>query len=479
MYATRASISVVAAVLVAATPNSQPAGHRFTTQPAATVRWAPCQKLPSTDCATISVPVDWSDLTGPATTLALARHRATDPAARVGTLMVNPGGPGGSGVLMVSTYADRFFSDTLRRRFDLIGFDPRGIGVNPPVTCATGGLTGPTTVFPASRAEFAAATTLNRRLLAGCRATTGPLTDHMSGADVARDVEAIRIALGGQPLSWYGTSYGTEIGQRYAELFPHHIRAMVLDATIDHGRSAFTHLLASTASAEDTFNRFSRWCRRARTCALHGHDAGAVLDAVMARAGTRALLLNGTTYRADDVRTLVYRDLYVPAQGWPVLGALLRALRSAPAVTRPPATQPPDPHQSVRAAICADWNYQLRDYQELSTVLTAARALAPHLGIADVPGRRMMICQSWPVTDPPHRLDVHTPTPIVLVNSEHDPMTPYSGAVDVQRQIPGSILLTYRGDGHTTYTQSPCIRTYVDDYLTTLTTPSPGTRCPT
>ncbi|MBV9163688.1 MAG: alpha/beta fold hydrolase [Pseudonocardiales bacterium] len=437
----------------------------------------PCAQDTSADCATLTVPVDWSDPDGPQTTIALARHRAQDPAAKVGALVVNPGGPGLSGVQMVTSRAQSTFSQTLLRRFDLIGFDPRGIGANPPVSCGTDvGKPVPEHVAPRNQAEFNSLMSYDKALLNSCRATTGPLADHMSGADVARDVEAVRLALGGQPLNWYGTSYGTEIGQRYAELFGNHIRAMVLDAVIDHTKPALTHLYGSTASAEDTFDRYSAWCRSTPTCPLHGQDSGAVLDEVMRRAADHPLQLHGTGYTADRIRSIVYLDLYTPSQGWPNLAQGLAALRSAPATNAKP--DPVNHNQSTLAAICLDWDYTEPSYRDMSTVLATAHSLAPHLGINDVAGRRLRSCQGWPVTDPPHPLRVNNAPAVLLVNSEHDPMTPYTGAVDVSRQIPGSVLLTYDGDGHTTYTQSACIRDRVDNYLINLVTPAPNTHCP-
>jgi len=114
----------------------------------------------------------------------------------------------------------------------------------------------------------------------------------------------------------------------------------------------------------------------------------------------------------------------------------------------------------------------------MSTVFTVAGLPAPHLKIADVDKYRFVDCQGRLVTDPPHTLNVAGTPPILVINSKHDPMTPYPGAVDVSRQLPGSVLLTYEGDGHTTYTQSPCIRTYVDNYLTDGSLPPTGTSCP-
>lgn len=417
------------------------------TPPTSTVDWKPCAQDSTADCTTLAVPADWSHPDGPKTTLALARRKAANSK---GTLLVNPGGPGLSGVDMV--LKTRPFSADLQSRFDIVGFDPRGIGGSAPMPCPAGDST-----IPTDQAQFAKLLADNKKIATSC-------TAHLTATDVARDVEAIRIALGGDPLNWYGTSYGTEIGERYAELFPSHIRTMVLDATIDRSKPALTHLFSATASAEDSFTRFTFWCKENSACALHGRDVGAIFDQVRAK-------LTGD--QLDYFDSAAYTALYAPVWGWPALGNALNTLHSTPKAVRAAPS-----NGAVLGAICQDWNYTVGSYAELSVVLTIARILAPHLHIANVDRYRFIDCQGWPVLDPPHALSVHGAPPILVVNSKHDPITPYSGAVDVSRQLPGSTLLTYEGDGHTTYTQSPCVRSYVDRYLTDRTMPSRGSSCP-
>lgn len=441
--------AVVVAVMLAAPAAAAPPD----------VLWHPCIQDPTADCATLAVPVDWAHPEGTKRRIALAERKAARPDDKVGTLLVNPGGPGLSGVAMVIQHATEF-SSNLRGRFDLVGFDPRGINASPAVSCPDH---TPDDAIPTNQQEYTDLLARNRKDDAQC-------VDHLSAVDVARDVEAIRIALGDRPLNWYGTSYGTEIGEQYAELFPDHIRTMVLDATIDHTRSALTHLLSATVSAEGTFDRFALWCTHSAECALHGRNVAAIFDQVRAK-------LRGSQLDYFDEAT--YEVLYAPVWGWPALGTALQTLDSGDTANQQrTAPQAGANRMAVRAAICQDWNYTVHDFTELSTVFTLARILAPHLKIADVDKYRFVNCQGRLVTDPPHPLNVVGAPPILVVNSKHDPMTPYPGAVDVSRQLPGSVLLTYEGDGHTTYTQSPCIRAYVDNYLTGGTLPPAGTSCP-
>ncbi|MBV9847364.1 MAG: alpha/beta fold hydrolase [Kutzneria sp.] len=412
----------------------------------------------------MTVPADWARPDGPMMTLALVRRNATDTAHRVGALLINPGGPGVSGTQVVLHPEFFPFSPELRSRFDIVGFDPRGIASSPPLHCPAPADDQATVGdIPANQQEFAALLAHNQKTAAAC-------TDRLSAADVARDVEGIRTALGGEPLNWYGTSYGTEIGQQYAELFPSHIRTMVLDATIDHTRSALDHLYDATRSAEDAFDRFAKWCHDNTACALHGQDVAVIFDKIRAK-------LTGDQRDYLDYGT--YLSLYKPAQGWPALGEqLAKYLTTPPTATGRNSTPTPPTNSAVDAATCQDWNYTVDNYTQLSKVLTTAGVLAPHLRIANVDRYRLVDCQGWPVIDPPHALRVHGAPPILVVNSMHDPITPYWGAANISRQLPGSVLLTYEGAGHGSYSQSDCVRTDVDRYLSDRAMPAPGTRCP-
>ena len=165
--------------------------------------------------------------------MALARRPADDPAHRIGTLFYNPGGPGDGGVKYVIA-ADTFFSATLRARFDIVGLDPRGVGGSTPITCGVPALTPDYTFFPRTQQEFDAMVAHNRAVAQSCLQQTGPLLLHADTVSVARDHEAVRIALGVSKVSWLGLSYGTQVGAQYAQLYPNRTRAMVLDAVLDH-----------------------------------------------------------------------------------------------------------------------------------------------------------------------------------------------------------------------------------------------------
>jgi pimeloyl-ACP methyl ester carboxylesterase len=196
--------------------------------------WTPCPQQPSFDCATITVPVDWANPVGPTVDLALARSRATDPARRIGSLVINPGGPGGSGVDFVMRMPPTL-SANLRAQFDIVGFDPRGIKRSSPVQCDSDLIAQQSALFyPRNATEFDTLRSVNQQLGQNCVKHSGPLVEHVDTASVARDLEAIRAALNEGNLNYAGFSYGTLIGEQYAELFPRNIRAMLLDSNIDH-----------------------------------------------------------------------------------------------------------------------------------------------------------------------------------------------------------------------------------------------------
>jgi hypothetical protein len=175
---------------------------------------------------TLTVPIDWDDPDGETIDLALARIPASDPDARIGSLVINPGGPGGSGVGF-ALFAPEVFSPEVLDRFDIVGFDPRGVGDSHPVLCSVETLQDDPGALFDSRAELDARAAFNDELREDCRENTGPLYDHVDSLSVVHDIDAIRAALGDEQLSFFGVSYGTLMGQQYAATYPERVRAVV------------------------------------------------------------------------------------------------------------------------------------------------------------------------------------------------------------------------------------------------------------
>ncbi|MFJ8053639.1 alpha/beta hydrolase [Streptomyces luteogriseus] len=444
------------------------------------LRWAPCDDTahPGAECATLSVPVDWAHPDGPKLGLAVARRPATDPGARVGSMVFGPGGPGDSGVQMVVGNISRFSAE-VRRRFDVVSFDPRGVGGSNPVTCSVGLLAERPSPRMKSQADFDATMAYNKRLRADCRARTGPVFDHLDTGQTVRDVEALRAALGERKLTFHGSSYGTLLGAQYAETFPRRVRAMVLESVMDHSVPTTRDFLQSeAATAEDSFEEFVKWCDGAAGCALRGRDVRAVWQGLLARAGRGELedpAKPGTSLSSSDlVNTVAFRKFY-KADYAGLATSIAGMDASKPLPASPTSTAPLHPATPV---FCSDWRLPVRDYQEYASLVAMMNRTAPDMPYL-LPVHMTAACLGAPTANPQHRLDAHGAPPILVSNALHDPATGYPWAVSVARQLGRSgVLLTYEGHGHGSVTSGPCMERAVDSYLTDLAVPPWGTSCP-
>ncbi|WP_228122390.1 alpha/beta fold hydrolase [Saccharothrix syringae] len=452
------------------------------TPTAGRVDWAPCAEQPEVECGALDLPVDWARPRGERFDLAVARRAATDPAKRLGVLVINPGGPGGSGVDF-ALEAHRFFSPAVLERFDVVGFDPRGVGRSHPVTCSTDlVLNGPST-RPTDRAGFEALAAHNRALAADCRARTGPLYDHADTLSVVRDVDALRRALGERKINYYGVSYGTLIGQQYAEEFGGNIRAMVLDSNMDHSLGTRRFYETEAVGAEDSFTEFVEWCDRTPSCALHGQDVAAVWDDLLARADRGELTVPGDPGRkltADDLIGGAFSAFYGP--DWAPLAEQLAALLAGgPSTAATAAAAAETTEYPFGAVFCQDWAIRVRDHRELAALIDRGNRLAPHLRGSPLAHQATAGCVGLPgrVNNPQHRLRIEDAPEILMTNALHDPATTYEWAVNAHRQSRDTtVLLTYEGWGHGVYGRSGCTTGAMDEYLISLRAPRDGARCP-
>ncbi|NJC73817.1 alpha/beta hydrolase [Planosporangium thailandense] len=461
----------------AAPPPAAPTGAA-----AARVEWKPCPDAPNVDCGSVRVPIDWSRPDGATIDLALARQKATDPAARIGSILVDPGGPGGSGVDWVK--GGPVLSAEIHRRFDVVGFDPRGVGGSHPVLCDSDIEAQTVPVVPRDDAEFAQLIAHNKALGDSCRKLTGPLFDFVDTASVARDMDAIRAALGERRLNYYGVSYGTLMGQQYAELFPRHIRTMVIDSDMDHSASTTWQFLRTEATAaQESFDQFVAWCARASTCALHGRDVRAAFADLYARADRGTLTFPGTDLKVDpfELLQITHQHFYEP--GWQYLADFLLELttgqRVQPSRNERAAHGQPVP-DAFSAVFCQDWRLPVHSVAELSAYRKALTLVAPDMKLSPLGWRAALSCLGWParVSNPQHRLTVHHAPPILMLNSRYDPATPYQWATAAAHQT-GAVLLTYDGWGHGAYFKgSTCVTDATDAYLVTGQPPRRGTHCP-
>ena len=446
------------------------------------VRWAPCPEDATAECGTVSVRVDWAVPDGPRIDLALVRRPATDSAARIGTLLDVPGGPGDSGVDPVLANTSQFIVN-LNRRFDIVGYDARGIGRSHPVLCSESLLAQEPPPVLTSQADFTARVAYNGRLRADCRAHTGPLFDHLDTESGVHDVEAIRVALGEQTLTLRGRSYGTLLGEQYAEQYPRRVRAMVLDSVTDHSVDTSANLDTQAANLQDSFDEFVNWCLGAPDCVLRGRDVRALWADLLARADRGELRhpddpdAELTPFFLTDIAEQGFRGPF-----WPELAQVLAALDASPPASVPaPRQLRTDPYPAL-AIFCADYDLPVRNYQEYAADLRRSRALAPDMRYSTFAVYATTACLGWPkpVNNPQHPLRVRNlATPLLLVNARHDPATGYTWAVHVARQLGDeAVLLTYEGWGHVVYGRSDCIDGIVDRYLVERVLPAHGTSCP-
>jgi pimeloyl-ACP methyl ester carboxylesterase len=487
------SVLSVAAILVPANAaNAAPAAPPAPASGAAsTIAWAPCAEDPTAECGTLAVPVDWNRPHGPKIDLALARRKATDPAARIGSLLVNPGGPGGSGVDLVINFGFR----PLGTRFDVVGFDPRGVGRSHPVVCSTDLLARRPSPVLTSQADFDRAVSYNRELWTDCRAHTGPLMEHADTLSVVRDLDAIRAAVGDRQLSYFGISYGTLIGQQYAETFPHRVRALALDSNMDHSLGTAGFLYTEAWSAQDSFDEFVAGCGRDPGCSLSGRDIRAFWAHLLARAERGELTLPGTDFRFDAFNLIDFALLFLSLPAWRDLADILIAIDAGvPVADLTPAATPfvaarrarPAGRQDVApnpfpAVFCEDWRLPVRNYAAFATHMAVQRAIAPDMRYYPSALFGTVSCLGWPsaVNNPQHRLRVDGSNRLLMLNALHDPDTGYLWAVNAARQLGDTArLVTYEGWGHGVYGRGPCTVSIVHDYLFTRSLPPEGTRCP-
>ncbi|MGW1373013.1 alpha/beta fold hydrolase [Streptomyces sp. NPDC002446] len=437
----------------------------------------------------------------------MARRKAADPDRRVGVLLVNPGGPGDSGVDFAVRRAKSHFSAEVREKFDIIGFDPRGVGGSQPVKCPQKLLDQRPSAYPRNQAEFDQLARFNRTLRKDCRRHSGPVFDHADTLSVVRDMDALRRSLGEKKINYFGHSYGTLIGEQYAEQYGDRIRTMALTANVDHSLGAREFMVSSAATAEDSFQQFVKWCERTGSCALYGRDVTAVWDGLLARADRGEISdpkSPDQVLTANAITLTAFKAFYGPE--WDELAAYIAELdaqrpkeprnsrhyrhyRHSQRTQRTQSQRSPqiseNPEQRTtaepfHAVFCQDWRFRPRDFREFAGLTEAELRAAPHMRGSPRVHAAVAGCVGWPneVNNPQHRLRITDAPKILMLHSLHDPANHYAWATRIHRQTRRTtVLLPYEGAGHSVYGRSDCTRDAVDDYLTELKPPSAGSRC--
>lgn len=466
---TAAAATAVLGSLLAATPASA----------AETVDWQPCADAPGVDCGTVTVPLDWAHPDQGTAKIALARRKATDPAARIGSILMDPGGPGGPGAGEVK--AGWGLSAEITKRFDTVGFDPRGVGDSTQIKCGLDELIADHPAVPRNQAEFEQLAQYNRKLGESCNRLSGPIGQFGDTKSVARDMDAIRAALGDKKLTYYGVSYGTLMGQQYAELFPDKVRALVLDSNMDHSQyTAWDFLNSETQSVQAEFREFAAWCDRTASCALHGRNVSQLTRDLQDKAARGELKdpQSGEAITPLNLASIFQGSFYGP--NWYVLAQTLKSFADGakPAESAKLADEIPV-NNVFQSVFCDDWRLPVHNFAELEAYRRTAAALAPDVKVNSLGWQAVTGCIGWPnkTSNPQHPLQVHGAPPLLMVSSRHDPATPYAWSQTAARQS-GSTLLTYDGWGHGAYFKnSDCVTKATDDYLISGKLPAKGTHC--
>ncbi|MDQ1644681.1 MAG: hypothetical protein QOJ50_865 [Cryptosporangiaceae bacterium] len=444
---------------------------------------------PHAQCGAMQVPADWSDPGGPTLGLALLRIPHTGRGA-IGSLLVNPGGPGASGVEF-GAYAALLVPAEIRQKFDLIGFDPRGVGRSMPVSCisdADKDATAAADPDPPTQPAFDEQVTLAKRVATGCGAKYGEALGVINTEQTARDMDAIRAAVGDKKLSYLGYSYGTLLGSVYAALFPGKVRALVLDGAVDPKQDSVVASESQAAGFEQAFDAYAKDCRRRGSACQVGPDARKSVLSILA--ATRAKPVPG---RNGEKRaaTAGYALLAVVAalysqREWPELSSALGKLRSGDptevfALADSYNERGPDGHYSNQtdahlAVECTDEGHS-PGAAEIRSLQGQWDGKYPLFGGALA--LSLLSCTDWPAKRDPYPTGAATGSPpILVIGTTGDPATPYENAGKLAAQLGTGRLLTWEGEGHTAYPQTKCIRDAVDGYLLRGSTPPAGTRCP-
>jgi pimeloyl-ACP methyl ester carboxylesterase len=478
------------------------------------VKWTPCHADigPRFECAVAQVPLDYDRPRGPRIDLALTRLPATDPNRRIGSLFLNPGGPGGSGVDFVLFAGPQLYTPEVRARFDLVGFDPRGIMRSTPLRCFGSDAEWPQVppaVFPITRAQEQQQIAFDRTLDRACAKRGGPIRDHMSTANAARDLDVLRDLVGDDKLTYAGVSYGSYLGVTYANLFPGRVRALVVDGVLDPiawstGRNAaegllvpFSTRLRSDAGAQATLQEFFRLCDAGGPrCAFSGGAAArfAALARKVAREPVEVTYEDGTTETIDYTLLIAITlgSMY-DSPSWPDFAGFLAFVESAGATSRIAGTVPrPDverrPHYGIEeqymnflegfpGVACAD-SVNPRSYLAWSVNGALADAQFGYFG--RIWTWASSICAEWPGRDEDRYLGPWnrvTANPVLVVGNRFDPATRYEGALTMANLLPRSALLTVEGWGHTSLFLSACADQTIARYLLSGATPARGATC--
>ncbi|MGW7490769.1 alpha/beta hydrolase [Streptomyces sp. NPDC054786] len=477
------------AATLAPLPASTPAGLRSYYDQK--LSWHPCGAS-GFECATMKAPLDYSRPGAGDLKLAVARRKTTGHGSRLGSLMVNPGGPGGSAIDYLQQYAPQ--PAAVRARYDMVAMDPRGVARSQPVECLSNKQMDrytQTDQTPDSPAEANKLYTAYRNFAKGCASHSGKLLSHVSTIEAARDMDVLRAVLGDKKLNYIGASYGTFLGATYAGLYPSRVGRMVLDGAMNPELDSRTTNLEQTAGFNTAFKAFAADCIKHKDCPLgtkSTEDAAKQLSALFKKLDTHPAATGEDRKLTESLATTGVIAAMYDQRAWPLLREYLTQAKAGNGrglLTLSDSYYERDPNGSYSnqmyanpAVNCLDLPPAFASSDQVRAALPSFRKASPVLGESFA--WAALNCTYWPVkpTGTAHRIEAKGAAPILVVGTTRDPATPYGWAKALASQLSSATLLTYEGDGHTAYGRgSKCIDTTINTYLLTGAVPSKNKRC--
>ncbi|MDJ0384449.1 alpha/beta hydrolase [Streptomyces sp. G-G2] len=459
------------------------------------LKWRDCG-APGFQCSTMKAPLDYAHVgNGQDIEIAVSRKVATGPGKRLGSLLVNPGGPGGSGIGYLQAYAGIGYPAPVRAQYDMVSFDPRGVARSAPVGCLTGPRMDAFTQVdqtPDDAAERAKLVAAFKEFAAGCAKESSRILPHVSTVEAARDMDMLRAVLGDPKLNYVGASYGTFLGSTYADLFPSRVGRLVLDGAMDPSRPALELNRDQTEGFDTAFRSFAQDCAKQPDCPLGQGGPDAVADRLKEffRKVDAQPVASGDPARplGESLATTgVIAALYDQA-AWPQLREALQAAMNGDGAgllgladsyyERDPKGTYANLMYANAAVNCLDQPAAFAGPEDVDRALPSFEKASPVFGAGLA--WASLNCAYWPVkaTGAAHRAEAKGAAPIVVVGTIRDPATPYKWAQALATQLDSGVLLTYDGDGHTAYGRgSDCIDTAINRYLLDGTPPRNGTKC--
>jgi len=480
-----------------AKPKTRDAVHQWVDRSGQSIEWGPCPSgFPElVTCATFNVPLDWSTgcdgrRSNETVQLGMARLEATDKANRIGPLFINPGGPGGTAAgALASIVRSGLFDPEITAKFDIIGLDPRGVGLSTPVQCNVDAYNKRVKFAPKTEEEYDALVEYNKELGASCLEKTGPLLNYLDTISAAKDHEAVRVALGGR-ASFLGISYGTQLFSQYAELFPDSFRAMVLDGNLQRSQSESSNLLIESTTAETTLKKLFEWCASSDDCVLRGEDVEKLFIGVREKAIASPIPAPGCDDKlcrsdlTEEDLLFTIQNFLISQKNWPLLAqGLLEADKGNATIISSQnsfAVGSPfdDSYLFAGTAIaCQDWQHSSNSLADVVEKERLAAIFTPLLLGFTQSFRIQTSCIGWPaaLTNPPKPVVYKGKVTLLQLNSLYDPSTSYTWALGLHDELKNSILVTRNGSGHGSYTLGGETTKVANAYLLDLTLPEPGT----